>query len=66
MSDCASWSRKALASPDVLAAGYHIRPQLAEEAFLTDPILSPHMNGGVTTAEAIRQVVRVNLSHGAD
>jgi imidazolonepropionase-like amidohydrolase len=56
----------ALAGPDVLAAGYHIRPQLAEEAFLTDPILSPHMNGGVTTAEAIRQVVRVNLSHGAD
>jgi imidazolonepropionase-like amidohydrolase len=56
----------ALPGPDVLAAGYHIRPQLAEEAFLTDPILSPYMNGGVTTAEAIRQVVRVNLSHGAD
>jgi imidazolonepropionase-like amidohydrolase len=56
----------ALAGPDFLAAGYHVRPQLAEEAFLTDPILSPFMNGGVTTADAIRQVVRANLSHGVD
>ena len=56
----------ALPGPDVLAAGYHVRPQLAEEAFLSDPILSPFMNGGVTTADAIRQVVRANLSHGVD
>jgi imidazolonepropionase-like amidohydrolase len=52
--------------PDFLAAGYHVRPQLAEEAFLSDPVLSPFINGGVTTADAIRQVVRVNLSHGID
>ena len=56
----------ALAGPDILAAGYHVRPQLAEEAFLSDPVLSPFMNGGVTTADAIRQVVRTNLSHGVD
>ena len=56
----------ALAGPDFLAAGYHVRPQLAEEAFLTDPVLSPFMNGGVTTTDAIRQVVRANLSHGVD
>jgi imidazolonepropionase-like amidohydrolase len=56
----------ALAGPDFLAAGYHVRPQLADDAFLTDPVLSPFMNGGVTTADAIRQVVRVNLSHGVD
>lgn len=56
----------ALAGPDVLAAGYHIRPQLAEEAFLSDPVLSAFMNGGVTTPDAIRQVVRTNLSHGVD
>ena len=56
----------ALPGPDVLAAGYHVRPQLAEEAFLSDPVLSPFMNGGVTTADAIRQVVRANLSHGVD
>jgi imidazolonepropionase-like amidohydrolase len=56
----------ALAGPDMLAAGYHVRPQLAEEAFFSDPVLSPFMNGGVTTPEAIRQVVRTNLSHGVD
>jgi imidazolonepropionase-like amidohydrolase len=56
----------AIAGPDVLAAGYHVRPQLAFEAFLSDPVLSPFMNGGVTTPEAIRQVVRANLAHGVD
>jgi imidazolonepropionase-like amidohydrolase len=56
----------AIPGPDVLAAGYHVRPQLAADAFLSDPTLSPFMNGGVITADAIRQVVRVNLSHGVD
>ncbi|MGQ0643837.1 MAG: amidohydrolase family protein [Gemmatimonadaceae bacterium] len=56
----------AVAGPDVLAAGYHIRPQLAEEAFLGDPALSPFLNGGVTAADAIRQVVRANLARGVD
>lgn len=56
----------ALAGPDFLAAGYHVRPQLAEEAFFSDPVLSPFLNGGVTTPDAIRQVVRANLSHGVD
>ena len=56
----------AIAGPDFLAAGYHVRPQLAGEAFISDPVLSPLMNGGVTTVEAIRQVVRANLSHGVD
>jgi imidazolonepropionase-like amidohydrolase len=56
----------ALAGPDVLAAGYHVRPQLAEDAFLTEPGLSPLLDGGVTTPEAIRQVVRANLAHGVD
>lgn len=56
----------AIAGPDVLAAGYHVRPQLALEAFLSDPGLAPFMTGGVTTLDAIRQVVRANLSHGVD
>ena len=56
----------AIAGPDVLAAGYHVRPQLALEAFVSDPILSPFMNGAVTTANAILAVVRTNLSHGVD
>lgn len=56
----------AIAGPDFLAAGYHVRPQLAEDAFLTDPALWPFMNGGVTTPDAIRQVVRANLARGVD
>jgi imidazolonepropionase-like amidohydrolase len=56
----------AIPGPDFLAAGYHIRPQLAPDAFISDPGLSAFMNGGVTTVEAIRQVVRANLSHGVD
>lgn len=55
-----------VAGPDVLAAGYHIRPQLAEEAFLGDPALSPFMNEGVTTPDAIRHVVRAILARGVD
>jgi len=57
--------RGAIAGPDVVATGYHVRPRLAEEAFLSDPSLSNLMSG-VEGPEAIRQAVRVNLSHGVD
>ena len=56
----------AIPGPDVLAAGYHVRPFLAPEAFLNDPALFPFMNGRVTTVDAIRQVVKTNVSHGVD
>jgi imidazolonepropionase-like amidohydrolase len=55
----------AVAGPDVIAAGYHVRPQLANEAFLSDPQYSDLM-AGVTTIERIRRAVRMNLSHGVD
>jgi imidazolonepropionase-like amidohydrolase len=54
-----------LPGPDVVAAGYHVRRNLAEEAFLSDP--SP--SGLITRVEgpeAVRQVVRTLLSHGVD
>jgi imidazolonepropionase-like amidohydrolase len=56
----------AIPGPDLLAAGYHVRPQLVPDAFISDPGLSPFMKGGVTTIDAIRQVVQANLSHGVD
>lgn len=56
----------AVAGPDVLAAGYHVRPQLAEDAFLVEPSLSAFLDGGVTTPDAIRQVVRANLARAVD
>lgn len=55
----------AIAGPDFLASGYHVRDRLAEEAFFSDPSLSDLM-GGVKTIADIRRVVRMNLAHGVD
>ena len=55
----------AIVGPDVVTAGYHVRPQLANEAFLSDPQYSDLM-AGVTTVERIRRAVQMNLSHGVD
>ncbi len=55
----------AVAGPDVVASGYHVRPYIAEEAFLTEPSLAPLMKG-VNTPADIRQVVRANLARGVD
>src|SRR5947208_8945820 len=55
----------AVAGPDVVAAGYHVRPQIAQEAFLSDPQYFDLM-AGVTTIEKMRRAVQMNLSHGVD
>jgi len=55
----------AIAGPDVLAAGYHVRDRIAEEAFYSDPTLADLM-GGVKTIPDIRRVVRMNLARGVD
>jgi imidazolonepropionase-like amidohydrolase len=54
-----------MAGPDVVTAGYHVRPQMAPEAFLGDPSYIDLM-AGVTTIERLRRAVQLNLSHGAD
>ena len=54
-----------MAGPDVIAVGYHVRPQLAEEAFLSDPQYWDLMSG-VTTIEKMRRAVQMNLSHDVD
>lgn len=48
--------------PDVLSAGYHVRPQMAAEAFLEHPEFADLM-AGVTTIEKMRRAVQMNLSH---
>jgi imidazolonepropionase-like amidohydrolase len=59
--------RGAVAGPEVLASGYHVRPRLAEEAFLSSPGLARFMRPpGVVSAAAVREVVRENLSRGVD
>ena len=55
----------AIAGPDVLTAGYHVRPQIAPEAFLSDPSYADLMSG-VTTIEKMRRAVQMNLGHGVD
>lgn len=54
-----------LAGPDVLATGYHVRPQPAAEAFLDMPDLGDVL-GGLTTPNALRRFVRGNLAHGVE
>jgi len=55
----------AVAGPNVVTAGYHVRPQMAQEAFLGDPAYADLMSG-VTTIEKMRRAVQLNLSHGVD
>jgi len=58
--------RGAVAGPDVVAAGYHVRPFVAEEAYFDTPELAPLLRRGVTSIDALRQVVQANLAHGVD
>jgi imidazolonepropionase-like amidohydrolase len=51
--------------PNVVTAGYHVRPQMAPEAFLGDPAYADLLTG-VTTIDALRRAVQLNLSHGVD
>lgn len=55
-----------LPGPDVLAAGYHVRPQPALEAYTDAPDLGDLLRPGLTTPEALRRFVRMNLSRGVD
>jgi imidazolonepropionase-like amidohydrolase len=55
-----------IAGPEVIAAGYHVRPSVAPEMFLDFPELGDLMSGGVSNGDAIRRAVRANLSKGID
>lgn len=53
-------------TPEYLAAGYHIRPQMAEGFFQDHPELGGLDGGAVTGADAVRSVTRALLSKGVD
>ncbi len=58
-------SRKGIiAGPDMVAAGIFVTPNVGDD-ILADPSLG-NLVTGVTTAEKLRQLVRVNLDHGVD
>jgi imidazolonepropionase-like amidohydrolase len=50
--------------PDVVAAGYHVRPRPAEEFFLDVPKMKDLMSG-VSGAENVRRLVRTMIERGA-
>jgi imidazolonepropionase-like amidohydrolase len=52
--------------PEMIAAGYHVRPGIAPEFFLDFPDLGDLMSGGVGNAAAIRRAVNANLAKGVD
>ena len=52
--------------PEIIAAGYHVRPGIAPEFFLDFPDLGDLMSGGVGNAAAIRRAVNANLTKGVD
>lgn len=49
-------------APEILAAGYHIRPQMAEEFFIDMPAHADLMAGGVHGVAAMRRLVQVMAS----
>jgi imidazolonepropionase-like amidohydrolase len=51
--------------PDVVAAGYHVRPRPAEEFFLDTPKMKDLMSG-VKGAENVRRLVRAMIDRGAN
>ncbi|HEX6164843.1 MAG TPA: amidohydrolase family protein [Vicinamibacterales bacterium] len=57
--------RGAIAGPDMLAAGYHVRPGVAPQFFLDFPELGDLM-GGARSGDALRRMVGANLSRGVD
>src|SRR5262249_33487246 len=55
----------AVIGPNVVAAGYQIRPRLQEEAFLANPQYADLMSG-LDTIDKLRRAVQMNLAHGVD
>jgi imidazolonepropionase-like amidohydrolase len=51
--------------PDVLAAGYHVRPRPADALFLDIPRLADLM-GGVSGPENVRRMVRAEIERGVN
>src|SRR6185295_8632301 len=51
--------------PDVIAAGYHVRPRPAEEFFVDNPKMKDLMSG-VSGTENVRRLVRAMIDRGAD
>jgi imidazolonepropionase-like amidohydrolase len=58
-------SMRVIDAPEMLAAGYHVRPNPAEEFFLDEPNLGD-LFSGVHGAAAFRRLTAANLERGVD
>jgi imidazolonepropionase-like amidohydrolase len=55
-----------LAGPDMIAAGYHVRPSIAGEIFIDFPDLGDIWSRGELGVDGMRRAIRANLSRGVD
>lgn len=55
-----------IASPEILAAGYHVRPRLSDGFFIDVPSMADLLESGVRGEPAVRRVVRAMLDRGVD
>ncbi len=51
--------------PDIIAAGYHVRPRMADEFFMNFPAMNNFMTG-LSGVENVRRVVRAMIERGAN
>ncbi|MDX1395270.1 MAG: amidohydrolase family protein [Gemmatimonadota bacterium] len=58
--------RGTLEGPEILAAGYHVRPRPADELFMDAPELSDLIGVDVRGPDAIRRMAAVMLEHDVD
>ncbi len=52
--------------PDVVAAGYHVRPRPADELFIDIPKLGALMGKPVSGTENVRRIVRAQIERGVN
>jgi imidazolonepropionase-like amidohydrolase len=52
--------------PDIVAAGYHVRPRPAEELFVDIPKLADLMGKPVSGADNLRRIVRAQIDRGVN
>jgi imidazolonepropionase-like amidohydrolase len=55
-----------VAGPDMIAAGYHVRPSIAGEIFIDFPDLGDIWSRGELGVDGMRRAIRANLSRGVD
>lgn len=59
-------ARGYVAGPEILAAGYHVRPDPADALFIDHPELGDLRAGGLQGVDAVRRVARVMAQRGVN